>query len=48
MGLFTKHCPHCGSKLEPTGYSFPYPPWRCKNCIERNEIKKRIDKLEGR
>ncbi|WP_300601144.1 hypothetical protein [uncultured Rikenella sp.] len=53
MGLFGRpKCPHCGAKLEPTNYSFPYPQWRCRSCIERNaeeeKRKKRIAELEKR
>lgn len=52
MGLFSKSkCPHCKQPLTETGYSFPYPKWRCKNCIKRNKEKKemedRITKLEN-
>lgn len=39
-------CPYCGSKLTRTGYSFPFPQLRCNSCIERNDMKKRIAKLE--
>lgn len=46
MGLFTKYCPECGGKLERTGYAFPYPQWRCPNCIRNNKMKKRMDRLE--
>lgn len=50
MGLFKKYCPQCGGILERTGYSFPFPQWRCNNCIKRNKemklLERRIDELE--
>lgn len=53
MGLFgLPKCPHCGGKTERTGYSFPYPQLRCRNCIRNNKAKRededRIKKLEER
>jgi tRNA(Ile2) C34 agmatinyltransferase TiaS len=49
MGLFGKpKCPRCGGNLEYTGYSWPYPEWRCPACINRNKEKKRISDLEKR
>lgn len=52
MGLFgLPRCPHCGGKLERTGYSFPYPQLRCRSCIKRNsekgELEDRIERLEN-
>lgn len=52
MGLFSKpKCPRCGGVLTPTGYSWPFPALRCKNCIQNNKEKKdieeRISKLEN-
>lgn len=51
MGLFSKpKCPHCSAPLTPTNYAFPFPQWRCKNCIkrntEKNELEDRIRELE--
>jgi tRNA(Ile2) C34 agmatinyltransferase TiaS len=51
MGWFSKpKCPYCGGALAPTGYSLPFPGWRCNNCYKRNTEKKaqneRIAKLE--
>ncbi len=51
MGLFSlPKCPHCGGKITPTGYSFPYPQYRCKNCIkintEKQALENRIKSLE--
>lgn len=60
MGLFNNpKCPHCGSKLEPTYYAFPFPQWRCNYCIKQNEerekdreemeeLKERIRRLENK
>lgn len=52
MGLFSKpKCPHCGGPITETGYSFPFPAYRCRNCIKRNselkELSDRIKKLEA-
>lgn len=52
MGLFSNpKCPQCGLPVTPTGYSFPFPQWRCKNCIkkdeEKNELEERIRRLEN-
>jgi tRNA(Ile2) C34 agmatinyltransferase TiaS len=52
MGLFSKpKCPDCSGQLTQTGYSFPFPQWRCKRCIKRNKEKKafeeRINRLEN-
>lgn len=55
MGLFSRKlpkCPHCGGQTTPTGYSYPYPQLRCKNCIQRNtekqELEARIKALEDK
>lgn len=34
------NCPKCNCKLEVTGYSFPYPQFRCPSCIRKNRKKK--------
>lgn len=54
MGWFTKKCPQCGSELEATGYSAPYPPYRCNNCIDNHkrdseiaELRARLEKFEN-
>jgi hypothetical protein len=52
MGLFSDpKCPNCNWPLTRTYYAFPFPQWRCKNCIKRNEEKKatedRIKALEN-
>lgn len=47
MGLFSNpKCPYCGEVVTATGYSFPYPAYRCENCIERNKQRERIKELE--
>ena len=44
MGLFSKpKCPHCGGKLTETGYSYPYPAYRCRACYKRNAEKMETD-----
>ena len=60
FGLFKDpKCPHCGHELTYTGASFPYPEWKCTNCIKNNrekreqasemaDLKKRIKVLEGK
>lgn len=48
MALFAHKCPQCGGKLEPTGYAFPYPPHRCRRCIEDNKKQEQIKDLERR
>ena len=49
MSLFRKpKCPYCGGKLAPTGYSFPYPQWRCLSCITANTKARKIKDLEER
>lgn len=48
MGLFSKpKCPYCGSELQETNYAAPFSPYRCRNCIRANGLKKRIEKLEA-
>jgi tRNA(Ile2) C34 agmatinyltransferase TiaS len=47
MGLFSKpKCPRCGGPITATGYSFPFPQYRCRNCIAKNQQDKRIKELE--
>lgn len=46
--MFSRKCPRCGSKLEATGYSAPYPSYRCRSCIKSNADKKKIKELEAR
>jgi tRNA(Ile2) C34 agmatinyltransferase TiaS len=49
MGLFsTPKCPHCGGKLQYTGYSWPYPEYRCPACIDRNKQARKVKELEKR
>ena len=48
FGFLKPICPHCGSALEATGYSAPYPSHRCKTCIRRNTDKQKISELEKR
>jgi tRNA(Ile2) C34 agmatinyltransferase TiaS len=44
MGLFSNpKCPVCGIRTVPTGYSFPFPQWRCNNCYSRNKKQKEYD-----
>lgn len=54
MGWFTKKCPQCDGALEATGYSAPYPAYRCNNCIDNHkratelaELRARVDELEN-
>lgn len=48
MGWFSNpKCPYCGGDLTRTGYSFPYPQWRCRSCIRKNSEKKALkDEIE--
>lgn len=50
MGLFSKKCPFCGHELTRTNAQFPYPKYKCKNCIRNNrrdaEIEELIRKVE--
>lgn len=39
MGLFTPKCPICSQPLQATGYSAPYPQYRCLACIRAAEVK---------
>lgn len=53
MGIFSNpKCPRCGCKTVETGYSFPYPQFRCNNCVSNSEKAKaesrRIQDLEYR
>jgi tRNA(Ile2) C34 agmatinyltransferase TiaS len=44
MGLFgPPKCPHCGGPLKETGYSSPYPAWKCPRCIRTNTEKRKMD-----
>jgi len=49
MGLFSTKplCPYCGSNLEETNYAPPLPTHRCRNCIRKNELERRIEALEA-
>lgn len=39
MGWFTPKCPICSQPLQSTGYSAPYPQYRCLACIRAAEVK---------
>ena len=39
MGWFTPKCPVCSGSLQATGYSAPYPSYRCLACIRAAEVK---------
>lgn len=39
MGWFTPKCPVCSGPLQATGYSAPYPAYRCIACIRAAEVK---------
>ena len=45
-------CPHCGNRVEPTGYSVGFPQYRCRYCIRKNrkdnQMTDRMAKLEAR
>lgn len=49
MGLFSNpKCPKCGNKTVETGYSFPYPAYRCSYCVREDaEQQEDNDELEG-
>lgn len=47
MSLFgNPRCPQCGRRTAPTGYSFPYPQWRCVPCLKQSNQQKSIDELK--
>lgn len=53
MGWFSLKCPQCGGPVEATGYSAPYPAYRCKSCIasaarelELAALRERVARLE--
>lgn len=46
MGFFTKKCPYCNGSLVETGYSFPYPQYRCNNCVRNNKAQDDIEELK--
>lgn len=51
MGFFSNpKCSQCGREVVETGYSFPYPQYRCNFCMrdnhEKRELEKRITALE--
>lgn len=53
MGLFSNpRCPRCGGKTVETGYSAPFPAFRCNRCVrentQRRKDQKRINELEER
>ena len=52
MGIFSKpKRPQCGQPVTETGYSFPFPQYRCEFCIkratEKAELEERISRLEN-
>lgn len=53
FGLFKNpNCPRCGTEVVETGYSAPYPAYRCLRCSRENAQLQREDdraaKLEKR
>ena len=49
MGLFSKpKCPYCGGPVVPTGYSLPFPGWRCNNCYQKNAQKKEMKEMKDK
>lgn len=43
-------CSDCGGVVVQTGYSFPFPQWRCPFCyaknIELDKMRKEINELK--
>ncbi len=49
MGIFSNpKCPRCGNKTVETHYAFPFPQYRCDNCIREKQKQDKIDELEER
>lgn len=48
MGWFSPKCPSCDGPLEETGYSAPYPSWRCRRCIKENKQASEIKEMSER
>ena len=47
MGLFgTPKCPQCGGKTVATGYSLPYPQYRCNFCVAQSGKEEEIQTLK--